>query len=357
MELPLLVDLFVDKTAKAASCTRSQLRQGIAVSLGLEDYDSFGKVCRMMGEVYPLLINAFNDVEVDYPYNDAEVTGLAAALVSAWYEAEEIGGLANVDPEAVDPVKKLPWRIWASWNGEDLSVEDMDGGTEAAIKARSSAYDLLDEFIEAARSWRQQVLDAYTLVNEGTPLPLSAVEAAEELLEEIPSRESEKPEDRLRRFLSARGFDGAGFVDWGKPVETDAAEHRYSQWMLKRHEKLVERVVCGESLLQVRELRNHFRWFPRTDVSHAYEDGPCMSDVLARLNDDSYILVTHSDQPNELTAIVPYDKVYVEREGEIAEALRCSGVGGIAIKVVDRSHALEEGLPHIAGWYCISLWE
>jgi hypothetical protein len=93
-------------------------------------------------------------------------------------------------------------------------------------------------------------------------------------------------------------------------------------------------------------------------VDGAYEDGPCMWQVLAHVSDEAFVHVSKEEAIAEGQAqVCPHATVYVEREEEIAGTLRCIGAGAVGMDVVTRSEALSEGLPGIAGWYAIRWWD
>jgi hypothetical protein len=337
------------------------LREAIAEELGLDTYEGLGRVSRMMAEVYELLVEAHNDVDVGRETPDRAQTGLAAAVVRAWHDGgEDLSGLETVDPSTIEPMQSLPWREWAAWSQREerggQTGDDEDAGKEAA-------YAVLDEFMGSSHEWRQDILDSYTLVHEGTPVGLYAIDAAAALIEQVLEVPDEELDHRLEGVLSARGFYG---VYGGAPSglrqslarEVAPEKLRLDGWMLKRHRALLERIAHGRNVLQVRELREHFRWLAPELVDGAYEDGPCMWQVLAHLNDDAYVEVEEggSDE-EEPVSITPFATVYVEREEDIAATLRCTGTGGTRMHIVTRGEALKEGLPQLAGWYAIRWWD
>jgi len=356
LELPFLVDQFIQGVAPAVRCSRSTLRDSIAEDIGLDTYEDLGRVCRTMAEVFELLVAAHEDVDVGRKVLDQDQAGLAAVVVRAWKDAgEDLSGLQTIDPSEIEPMQTLPWREWAAWR-----ERGDQGGQAGDDESQETAYSVLDEFMVSCYEWRQDILDSYTLVHEGTPLGLDAIAAADALIEQGSSLQGKARDQLLKSVLSARGFYGVPLdvVRLLTPPEAAGDPSRLVGWMLKRHQALLERVEIGKNVLQVRELREHFRWLAPDLVGDAYEDGPCMWQVLARLNDDAYVEVSQgSGGKVARLSIAPFATVYVERTGEIAATLRCTGVGARGMHIVTRSEALHEGLPQLAGWFAIRWWE
>lgn len=356
IELPMLVDQFVHRVAPALGCSQEQLRGFICEDLGLQEYEGLGRICRLIAEIYGLVDAARHTFDVAIEQSDHYMTGLAAATVSAWHEGgDDVGALQVLDREGVEGMKSLPWRIWSEWERDARGLGMGVEGSEDEVR-KEAAYLVLSDFMESCDEWRDEILTAYTLVRDGTPVGSTAFDAACDLVRHVSAAEYEELESKVKGVLGARGF----YADlMGNAFEVvkrgaDAAEAKLEGWRRKRYDALLARVESGEGVIQVRELRGLFRWLPPELVDGCYEDGPCMWQVLARMNDDAYVEVSTGGEGDSLC---PFTTVYVDREGDIAEALRCTGAGGEAVRVVSRDEALKEGVAHIAGWYAVRWWD
>lgn len=366
LELPMLVDQFVQGVAQSIGCSQSQLREVVCDNLGLDEYAGLARVCRAMAEAYTLLSTAHDDMDVECTGSSQSQIGLVAAMVQTWQVSRAMAELQDIDSGDVEPMQTLPWEQWADWNRAEashialLGADDDEDDDEKEHRRKETAYELLASFMESAQEWRDDILTAYTMVREGTPVGLNAVDAAAELLESLPEGDGSVSERGLYTVLNARGFYNT--LDGGllKSLErtTTKAALKLGGWRLKRHKLLLERVERGDSTIPVRELRDHFRWLPPELVDGCYEQGPCMWQALAHLNEDAYVTVSGGgDDGGPQRNFCPFDTVYVERQEDIAGTLRCTGFGGAQMRVVSREEALQERLPQIAGWYAIKWWE
>lgn len=358
LELPFLVDKFVQRVAPTLECSGSTLRELVAVELCLDSYDGLGKICRMMAEVYELLGHALDDMDVECEYvARSEVKGLAAAIVSAWYEGgEDICALEYLDEDDIDPMQQLPWKEWACWDRENYGVNQV--GSISSDDEEGEAYEVLHRFMTCCSEWRQEILDSCTTVKEGTPVGLIALGAAEALIVAVGVGDSGL-NSHIERVLMARGFYATMLANLRQSPDRMVSREnlKLDGGMLKKHDAILEEIERGNSVFQVRKLRDHFRWLRPGLVDWAYEEGPCMWQVLAHVSDDAYVEISGDDEDNGQTSICPFATVYVEREEDIAGTLRCTGVGATGIHVVTRDEALKVGVPQIAGWYAIRWWD
>lgn len=362
LELPFLVEQFVQRVAPALKCPLPEMREIISVDLELDDYESLSKVCRMMSQVYTLLVRARNDIDFESVALDNNQTGLAGAILSAWHGSDEsMAGLQAIDETKIEPMVTLPWRVWAVWKQRDVGdsrlIAESKGKEDFGIE---DAFEVLDEFMECCHEWRQNILDSYTLVNDDTPLGIYAVDAAAELVDLLEGPNAENFEEKITRVLLNRGFcyPRENFLQAILEDSLPEENLNLTDQELKIQESLVDRIENGQSVIQVRELREHFRGMRAELVDGAYEDGPCLWQILAHVNDDAYLTITcATGNQGEQFLILPWRTVYVEREADIPTTLRCTGKGAIRMDVVTRSEALKNRVPEIAGWYAITWWE
>jgi hypothetical protein len=264
LELPFLVDQFVQRVAPALGCTRQKLREAICVALGLDEYEGLGRVSRIMAQVYELLVTVHQDMDIEHEGVDRERTGLAAAVVRAWRnDGEDMSGLQDVDENTIEPIKTLPWREWAAWRegSGDGETGAFDGEAEGGDQEQ--AYAVLDDVMVSCHQWREDILNSYTIVQEGTPVGLNALDAAAALIAQVsPIQERKMLDLRLGSVLRERGFQTIAFAGMVEYLERTVPPEKLQLrgWLLNRHEGLLARMDIGDNVVQVRELRKHFRW-------------------------------------------------------------------------------------------------
>lgn len=357
LEMPFLVDQFVQRVAPALGITTEELRGAVAKELELESYDCLAAICRLMAEVYPFVHRMYEDVDVDLEVGSKQVIGLTAAVMQAWCDSnEDIYGLLEIDQREVVPLDKLPWQAWVA--GHSFNSED---------DAKESACLYLSNFLETCIEWRENILYSYTLVQEGTPVGLNALDAAEAILATLQSGIDDEALDRspdlakIESVLRARGYYDTSLggdlrASLARDVQPESL--KLDGWMGRQYQALANRLDLGEHAIQVGEFRELFRWLAPELVDGSYEEGPCLWQVLAHVDNSAYVeLSTQFDDSIEMDTICPFATAFVERENDIVATLRCRGVGASQLHVVSREEALKMRLPQLAGWYAVTWFQ
>jgi hypothetical protein len=361
LELPVLLEEFVEQAAPAMRLPRQRLREAIGERLGISEFDEIWAICRAIATTVSLLKPALQDMDFDVGARDPERTGIAAACVQAWVEAgEELGAIAALDMEAIEPIEELPWRRWSAWErgGESVPTSRLPADAqESALHTVLSedAWALLERFMGACAEWRGTVLDAFAPVYPGTPLGLLAIDEAADLAAALGT--SGDPNHAVRDLLFARGFTHADvdvLAECQKQRDADQKPElrAYSERTFK---EVLARADSREGPLAVRYLRRALQWMPPGLLDGAYESGPCMWQALAFLPANCFLEVSVGVYGS--TEFAPFSTVYVEREEDIPFVMRCVPGGPERASIVSKEEAQHMDSPHLAGYIAVIMWD
>lgn len=361
LELPVLLEEFVEKVAPAMRLPRPLVREAIGVRLGVTDFDEIPSICRTLATCVSLLQPALQDMDFDVGPRDSERSGIAAACVQAWLEAgEELGAIAALDMGAIEPLAELPWRRWSAWErgGESVPTSRLPPDAEEADLQNvleDDAWAVISRFMQSCAEWRGVILDAFAPVYPGTPVGLIAIDEAADLVAALGT--SGDPNDAVSNLLNARGFthvDVESLAECQKQRDADQQPvlRAYSERSFK---EVLSRADSEVGPLSVRYLRRALQWLPPGLLDGAYESGPSMWQALAFLPANSYLEVSVGHY--ESTEFAPFGTVYVEREEDIPCVMRCVPEGVERASILSKEEALELDSPHLAGYIAVVLWD
>ncbi|WOB11203.1 hypothetical protein [Piscinibacter gummiphilus] len=343
LELPSLVDRYVDRIAPRIDLPSADLKEVVCRLLGAGGSEQLQSVCTHISAVYPFLI----DAKLDAAQECEELTGLASALLEAWEMGDEqFEALAQVESVRAT---ELPWRKWAEWawiseheNKQDRS--ELDGASQ-----------YVNDFLGACRSWRREILTGYTLVREGAPIWERALSETANLLDfAVGSEETWNPLCGV--VMSARGFETSLLDEVGpEQLHVDRLPNipRFRS-LLQRHNNVVERRDRGELVFQVQELLWAYKSVPPFLVDHG-QTGPCLGELLSRLSEFAYVALEKGDVigTDGVQLLRPSSTFYVKGDGELTAAQRCTGSRTSSISVVTAEEARTCGVRELEGWFAI----
>ena len=362
LELPHLVEEFVQTVAGAMDIPTLVVRRAICKQLKLESYDSLAKICRMTAEVRPIIDEAYTEGKFEYAGQSKHLVGLAAHVLKTWSQfGSEMYALQRIDESAVTEAGSLPITKLAHMAdlSEDITVKRKIADSKDVRE--HLAWSVIEEFRLSFAEWRLNLIQGYTLVRYGTPADEYVVASATEFVKHLAlPKTAHDVEEYAYRVLAARGYFGVDLLCFNaRPSNQsnfypgmDPTEHE--QWIEGLNERMMIGISNGQHTRKIADLKASMKWVEPQDVSGSFGAGPTMSQVFAYLPEEAYIdLVESDDVIDPRIEFCPFSTIYIESEDGLAFALRCIPCISADIFVVSKQDAIQLGNPELAGWLAV----